>query len=246
MDPAERAAAAQALGELGDASAVPALISALRSDPVAEVRGWAARSLHQIGTPEARAAVTAAARNDADERVRSLAGQLTGVAPAPPQPAQPAQPYGYGYGSPQVVPANQYAPYSQQVQRRRSTPGRGLRIAGWIVFSVTYGLSLMSGIGISADGGIEEGWPLFLPLVGPAIIGSQLWAEDEELIGVGILSWIMSLAQIAGLAMAIVGHVRGSRADDEDDEERAEPQRGLALVPGGPGGSPGLSLSAWF
>jgi hypothetical protein len=247
LDPIERADAAQALGEAGDPSAVPALLQTLRSDPVAEVRGWAVRALHQIGTPEATAAVSGAARGDADERVRSLASRLSGVpaavpsafdgAPQPQAQLQTYTPYPETYG------IQGQSPYRHSGRARR--PGFGLRLAGWITFGVTYGMSFLAAVGVTiADA--EEGWPLFLPLVGPAIVGTQVWADDEDLAGVGILTWVISLAQIAGFTMALIGHVRRSRARNNEEPEPSRSARGLTLVASGPGGTPGLGLAGWF
>ncbi len=50
VDPSARAKAARALGEMGDAAAVPALMEALK-DPDPEVRRAAARALEKVRQP---------------------------------------------------------------------------------------------------------------------------------------------------------------------------------------------------
>lgn len=77
-DAAVRITAAQHLGRLADAAAEAALSRTVRSDPVPQVRGWAARALHEIGTPSALSLVAEIAQSDTDERVRTLAAQMSG------------------------------------------------------------------------------------------------------------------------------------------------------------------------
>jgi hypothetical protein len=68
-DPRIRAAAAEALGEVGDASAVEPLGKALASDADSDVRDAAAEALGDIGSPNAVPLLSAGLR-DADEDVR--------------------------------------------------------------------------------------------------------------------------------------------------------------------------------
>jgi hypothetical protein len=234
MDPAARARAAMALGDLGDTAAVPALIRSLSSDPVPEVRGWALRALARIGGTEANDAISAAASHDADDRVRALAAGVLGI-PTPPAPPEPAA------LSPRAAAPRRDALVSRTAARTRD-PGRELRAGGWATMGGTYMMSLLAAVFVASYGRAEESWPLFLPIVGPAIFGSLEIADGESM--VGILSWIDSLAQVAGFVLALVGHARGSRARRERERARADYR--IHLVAAGPGGSGGLTLSARF
>jgi len=64
-----------ALGNRGDASAVPRLAQALAQEPNALVRAHAAWALGRLGGAEARAALLAAARHDSEATVRDEAEQ---------------------------------------------------------------------------------------------------------------------------------------------------------------------------
>jgi len=253
----ERVEAVQALQGRGDASVVPRLIQLLRTDPVPEVRGWAVRALHELGTPEARAAVVTASREDPDERVRAMAAQIAGVTPAglpspypvaPPQQPQPqaqapgfaAQPLSRGFGF---------------RQRRPSEPGRSLRLAGWIITGVSYGLALLTGIAMmtteedeySDTDYLDWGWKMMLPIVGPAVASTTNGDEIES--GATVIFWLWSAAQVAGVVLLAVGYARRSRArrEAEEGEEEARTRSfGFAVTPGGPGGPAGLTMSAYW
>lgn len=226
LDVSERVAAARALAELADPATVPALAQALRSDPNPIVRGWLVRALAEINNAQARAAIVSAAQQDADERVRELALQFAPEARPAPQP--------------QVDPA-MYAPVERQPRRQRR-PGHGLRVGGWILLGSGYGLSLMMGmIGMIIEPEIM--WPMLLPLVGPAVSGTIVLVDgyEEEMV-LGIMGWLMSAVQIAGLTMAIVGHVRGRRARENEASRRT-----FAITPvAGPNGMMGLSAIGSF
>lgn len=90
--------AAVALGNLGDAAAVPALVRAARTDPEALVRGhacWALGRLLARGAGEHAAPAHTAlvqARTDPDPSVRAEAEAALAEAQAPVQPAAPAGP----------------------------------------------------------------------------------------------------------------------------------------------------------
>ncbi len=72
-----------ALGNFKDASAVPALIGVLRSDPRPELRGTAAWSLGRIGGAEASVAVQAAAETEQDaDALAMMRGALQALAEA--------------------------------------------------------------------------------------------------------------------------------------------------------------------
>jgi hypothetical protein len=75
-----------ALGELGDPGAVPAIekhaVKSLFSKPRTEVRVAAYRALHEIGTPHARDLVQKAL-SDKEPAVRAAVRHITGSSPAP-------------------------------------------------------------------------------------------------------------------------------------------------------------------
>jgi hypothetical protein len=243
-DAAARITAVRTLGESGAEAAVVPLTGVVRNDPVPEVRGWAVRSLYQIGTPEARAAVVTTAQQDPDERVRGMAARLTGVAATPAQPAPPS-----------VVQTQPVAPQTTIVApvveapvpraRPPRPPGRGLRLGGWITTGVTYGLALLVGaalMSVGDDDSIDWGWKFILPIVGPAVaMVTNLDGEDRAL---SVWGFLWSAGEALGVILLAVGYTRGQRAPREEAASR--PPAGLAVLPGGPGGLPGLSLAGWF
>lgn len=81
-DPAARAAAAGAVGELGIPGAVPGLTAALE-DPSAEVRVEAARALGKIEDPEAAGALARALTSGEGRRFRKAAAWALGETEAP-------------------------------------------------------------------------------------------------------------------------------------------------------------------
>jgi hypothetical protein len=228
VDVQARVAAVRALGDLRDPAAVAPLAEALRSDPSADVRGWILRALGQINTPEARAAIIGAAANDADPRVRALAAQIVPTATTPtfPTPAPT-------YQAPMYEPTTQ-----QQAARPPRDRNRTLRVAGWSIFGGSYGTAFLLGaVFMMFDP--EVSWALMLPLVGPIVEAGFVFADgDEELIVLGIMGFLSAFTQIAGFTMAIVGHVRGRRAEREQEGQ----DRGVALLPTGNG----LALAGWF
>lgn len=260
-EPARRIEAAQAIARHGE-QAVPRLLESLAGDPVAEVRGWAARSLWEIGTEEARNAVREGADNDPDERVRGLCARLTGANPPAPAPAAPsatppgappaprAPPYPAGtYAAPVAAyPAYAVQPY----QRRRVNVGRVLTVVGWAAAGGLYAASAVSAAILVADD-VEQSWWLFVPIIGPAVYGTQLFVHSEEwwifepvAVILGLICWVDTLAQIAGAGLAIAGHVR-SRRDRASTPEQPASRRGvhLSLAFMGPGG-PGMTLTGRF
>jgi hypothetical protein len=277
-DPAARITAIRALGDRREAAAAGPLANLLRADPVPEVRGWAVRALDSIGTPEARAALATAAQNDPDVRVRSVAAQLAGVAAAPgpqPGPASPFEAQAVAQPAPAPVVQQPYTPYSayppSYFQRRPSIPGRGLRIGGIVVTSVSYGLALIVGLALISAGAEDEygygepelvdfGWKMLLPIVGPGVAAATNDFHEAQ-----IPFWIWSLAEVAGVTLLAVGYARRARylreqaadaqaapeapAGAEGEAEGAEGAGasrrrdvGVAVLPG-PGG---LSLAGWF
>ncbi len=228
LDVSARVTAAQALGQLRAPEAVSPLARALRSDPNPVVRGWIVRALGQINLAEAQAAITAAGRTDADERVRSLALQL--VPQAAPAPAQ--------------TPTYS-APAQQPLREHRRDPGHALRGAGWGLFGGSYGFALLLGV-IFMTMESEIAWPMFIPVVGPLINAARALREGYDVNIIAAVFGILSMmVQTGGMSMAIVGHVRRRRSQNQETTT-ARPRRSFALVPAGPAGGPGLTFSAQF
>ncbi len=130
--------------------------------------------------------------------------------------------------------------------RRQRRAGRGLRIAGWITFGTMYFASFMAGIALSDNE--DNSYPLFIPLVGPAIVGTRLIREanddfySEGQKGAGVAAWLGSLVQIAGFSMLVAGYVRRARARRNGYADTQPRPRSVALIPTGNG----LSLSGLF
>jgi HEAT repeat protein len=73
-EPYARAAAAQALAEIGDRSAIPALIAALDSDAFVIVRAAAAEALARLGGPDAARRLAQAVHDPTERpRIRAIA-----------------------------------------------------------------------------------------------------------------------------------------------------------------------------
>lgn len=262
-DAARRLDAARALARHGEA-ALPHLLRAMQADPVAEVRGWAARSLWEIGADQGRQAVREAARNDPDERVRGLCAMLAGepgtpsAAPspdAPPPGASPAAPQLQVQPQYQPAPPMGYQAYPRYAfgatPERRSRGGRIMSIVGWAATGVFYVGSVVVGAALLAEEEDNSYW-LLVPLVGPAVYGTYLfvraddweWFEPVAVI-LGLICWADSLLQLAGLSLAIAGHVRTRRDTGAAEQPTARRGAQLSLAFAGPGG-PGLTLTGRF
>jgi MFS family permease len=253
------------------AAAIGPLTNTARSDPRPEVRGWAMRSLSEFGTPEAVEVLRVASQSDADQRVRSLAGQLLashGVAAAPPPvapppvavPAQPvpAQPPAPGVVVQQPVPQAQIAVPPQSLGpdpmaiRQARRVGRGFRLAGWLTFGTTYVLSLST-----MAFGEEYTIPAFVPLIGPLISGALLLSnsyvcdwdmcyESDDMRTIGGLSIFLSIAQITGFTLAMVGHGRRRRARRALLMGGSSRERHIAVMPTSSRDGVGLAVSGMF
>lgn len=256
-DAAARVAAVRALQERGDVSAVPRLIQLLGSDPVPEVRGWAVRALYELGTPEARSAVVTASREDPDERVRAMAAQVAGVAPASVPSPYSVAPQPQPYPQPQINASYVTQPFTGGFgfrQRRPREPGRSLRLAGWIISGVSYGLALLTGIammttddGYSSTDYVDWGWKMLLPVVGPAVAATT--NSDDMETGATVVFWLWSAAQITGVVLLAAGYARRARArrEAEEGEDEARSRNfGFVVAPGGPTGPAGLTMSAYW
>lgn len=247
-DENQRIEAVLGLGELGQPAAIQPLSETVRSDPLPEVRQWALHSLAQIGTAEAIEVIRTAIEQDADPRVRAFAAhRLTELAVAvhnasstplePPEVDDEPRAEATAtivVNSPIVQQQNVNAPVVQQniatampdvslgVVQERSRAGRGLIASGWSIFGVSYAASFSALIE-------DDFGAVAVPIVGPMVAGAILLADswcDEDII-FGVTSIVTSLIQTAGLTMAIVGHVRRRRAQQQS--------RGFAVTPTGLG-----------
>jgi hypothetical protein len=168
-----------------------------------------------------------------------LGGPELGVGQEPQVVLMPEQIGGPGFAGAAVDH------YQISEARRQRRAGLGLRIAGWTMFGLTYFSSFMAGVAISQEDS-DDGWPLMIPLVGPAIVGFRLF-DEEEATGLGVLAIVWSILEVAGLTMAVAGHVRRARARRQVLQVGGSgPGRRVAVVPQGPAGSAGLSLAASF
>jgi hypothetical protein len=127
---------------------------------------------------------------------------------------------------------------------------RELRVGGWTMFGVSYGLSAAGGIVTMALGGGSEAGPgtnplgalLLVPLAGPAIMGGL---HADQSVGGAIAGVLWSLIEIGGVSMAVVGSVRRARERDRARASTSARERHIALLPVGPGDA-GVSLSAIY
>ena len=92
---------------------------------------------------------------------------------------------------------------------RPSRPGRGLLIAGTIIFSISYGLTVFGATIASVDN--SDAFLLLVPVAGPVIYAA---ASDDVDSGDGALALFINLTllQGAGLIMLIVGASKGASA----------------------------------
>lgn len=111
---------------------------------------------------------------------------------------------------PAVAPAQQLPPPTfNYTAQRPSRPGRGLLIAGTIMFSITYGLTVFGATIASVDN--SDAFLLLLPVAGPVVYAA---ASDDVDADDGSLALFINLTllQGAGLIMLIVGASKGASA----------------------------------
>jgi hypothetical protein len=156
-------------------------------------------------------------------------GGGTAVVQTPPPPAYP------------TTPTYNYTP------ARPRRPGRGLLIAGTIVFSISYGLTVFGATIASVDN--SDAFLLLLPVAGPIVYGAA--SNDVEGESFALL-FNLSLVQGAGLLMLIIGASKGSSAP-EDGAQALEPNRfqlgrhiDVRVDPVLTSGLQGLALSGLF
>lgn len=119
--------------------------------------------------------------------------------------------------APQPPPQQQLPPPSfNYTATRPSRPGRGLLVAGTIMFSISYGLTVFGATIASVEN--SDAFLLLLPVAGPVVYAA---VADEDT-GDGSLALFINLTllQGAGLIMLIVGASKSAAA-------RREGQTGL-------------------
>ncbi|MCP4604170.1 MAG: hypothetical protein GY847_27225 [Proteobacteria bacterium] len=182
----------------------------------------------------------------ANETAVPLSDNDGNTAGAPP-PKPPAQ----------VLPASPPALYQPAMSRN---PGRGLRIAGFSTLGGGYGSSLIMAMIAS---GSDEGNFFYIPVVGSFIAGAKVvddivgFADSGPALGLFILIGLPSITQLTGIALLTAGIVKNKkwkrrsrafsyRVVSADTDNKAKKDMTVSMVPVGPGGSPGLSLSGRF
>lgn len=253
-DAVVRVDAVRQLGATATPEACATLVQVLRADPVEEVRGWAARSLAGIGTAEAMAAVAEAADRDPSPRVRTLAASLVARSGGGAGSASVGVSVTASVAAPAPVvaaPAPVVVAPPVQPAPRQSRRNLILTISGWSAFGLAYVASVVVGGALVAEGA-TLGWSWFVPVVGPAIFGSNLIGLGASSGGlgyilgvfVGVLCWVPSLVQAAGVILGSIGAAGMAR----ERREAAAATRGLQLAfsPVGPSDGPGLSVVGRF
>lgn len=131
---------------------------------------------------------------------------------------------------------------------RPSRPGRGLLIAGTIMFSITYGLTVFGATIASVDN--SDAFLLLLPVAGPVVYAA---ASDDVDSGDGSLALFINLTllQGAGLIMLIVGASKQASASRQGQQSLAPNelrigQADLRFDPVVTPGLQGLAVSGHF
>jgi hypothetical protein len=109
-----------------------------------------------------------------------------------------------------MAPAPQLPPptFNYTASRPRR-PGRGLLIAGIILFSVSYGLTVFGASIAAVDN--DSALLLFVPVAGPVLFA----AVDEASDGSVALFINLTILQAAGLIMLVIGATKGSSAPEQ-------------------------------
>lgn len=144
-----------------------------------------------------------------------------------------------GTAAPQVAPGPQLPPPTfNYTATRPSRPGRGLLIAGTIMFSITYGLTVFGATIASVDN--SDAFLLLLPVAGPVVYAAV--ADEDTDDGSLALFINLTILQGAGLIMLIIGAAKGSSAPSQNAHTLApnELRIGQADVRVDPVVTPGL------
>lgn len=100
-------------------------------------------------------------------------------------------------------------------------PGRGARIAGGIVFGLSYGVSLIGAVAAASDRDSQLGALFAVPVVGPLLFG--LVSPNDAALSIGIL---FTAVQTIGAALLI----HGLTVTADPDEEPRRVSLGVAPV----------------
>jgi hypothetical protein len=159
--------------------------------------------------------------------------------------------YQVGQAGVAIMAPNQPPPvYMQQPPPRRR--GRGLVIAGSILFGISYGLSALIGISVGHES--PSAYWFLLPVAGPVVwaatvdCGSTDGLDDGCRAGAYFAGWFITLVQAAGMGMLIGGIAMGSSSDDPGQAEGGLRLAGhpLDIAPVLTPGYQGLALSSTF
>lgn len=249
-----RVNAIKRLGELNASQTVPRLTELLKSDPNIDVRGWILRTLNRIGSAEAIEAITYCSQNDPDQRVRQLASNLLVTR----SNQQTLNTQSVNTQPSQTLSQTTQPTIIVEQPRRHKKRGFGLMIGGWSTFGGTFGAALITGSELMMTEDVA--WELMIPFVGPILLGANNldfdneYSDDDD-IQIAAMFWltIWSLAQVAGVTMAIIGHVMMS--NDSNEQQQAltifeNDNFGVSITPyfyqNHSGNNIGISLSGWF
>lgn len=131
-----------------------------------------------------------------------------------------------GTATPTITPQPQLPPPSFNYTATRPTrPGRGLLVAGTIMFSISYGLTVFGATIASVEN--SDAFLLLLPVAGPVVYAAV--ADEDTSDGSLALFINLTLLQGAGLLMLIIGASKSSSASRPGQSELA-PQLRLGQV----------------
>ncbi|MFH2008491.1 MAG: hypothetical protein ABI333_18030 [bacterium] len=165
-----------------------------------------------------------------------------GEPPPPPPPPPGAAPGGHephpGYG-----PHHGYAPRPYQPQPQVYAPSKGLMIAGWIMFGVSYIVAIVTGAAMLDlnEGGLcgvdckNIGGSLLIPVAGPFI--AMGWSGSHS---GRIMLALWGAVELAGVLMGVIGTVK--YINGMKDYNRAKRRRQYGGIPV----TDHLSLTAGF
>lgn len=188
------------------AEQVEVLAQVTRLDPEPEVRAHALRVLATIERGEIDALLRQARTSDPDQRVRETATRmLEARRHARQRPSPPPPP-----------------------------PGRRAFVVGLAILSISYGLSVLSGIGLLIAGAasdspprVSAGWQLLIPVAGPICAAFS----SENYYGTLGIAALGAVLQSVGIVMLNIGFARHHRARRSRDEEPRARRGPIALMP---------------
>ncbi len=159
--------------------------------------------------------------------------------------------YQVGQGTVAVVaPQPQPQPYGQYASPPPRRRGRGLLIAGSIVFGISYGMPALIALTVSQES--PSALWFLLPVAGPLLWAGNtcsdegVWEDGCRALATTFAAFI-SLVQAAGMVMLIVGmSMRASSDDGQVADDGPRLAHGLELTPVVTPGYQGLALRSAF